>query len=248
MLHYQRLFVVCAMPEELAAAEQILVQAGAKRKQVAWPLGVEARQFQLSGGRELTLLQSGVGLVNAAVTLGVGFSQTRPEGVVLLGVGGALQPELEVGEALVASRVLQHDSVSSMECGIYPMSPGTFFPDRASVEGHEPSFVTDPEMTSWLEQSQGERVRRGTLISGSEFVGAVERKRALGKLAPDAWLVDMESAAVAQVAARAGVPFGVLKTVADRLSPDGSIGHDFVRTLNAAAQSAARVLQKFVAG
>jgi 5'-methylthioadenosine/S-adenosylhomocysteine nucleosidase len=248
MLHYQSLFVVCAMPEELAAAERVLVQAGARRESKEWPLGVESRHFQLSGGRSLTLLQSGVGLVNAAVTLGVGFSQMRPEGVVLLGVGGALQPELEVGEALVVSRVLQHDSVSSMECGIYPMAPGSFFPDRASVEGHEPSFVTDPGITNWLEQALDAGARRGTLISGSEFVGAVERKRALGRLARDAWLVDMEGAAVAQVAVRAGVPFGILKTVADRLSPDGSIGHDFVRTLNAAAQSAARVLERFVAG
>lgn len=248
MLHYQTLFVVCAMPEELAAAEQVLVQAGAKRESKQWPLGVQALSFQLSGGRSLTLLQSGVGLVNAALTLGVAFSQSRPEGVVLLGVGGALKPGLDVGDAVVASRILQHDSVSSMECGIYPMAPGTFFPDRASVEGHEPSFSTDPGITRWLEQALGEGVRRGTLVSGSEFVGAVNRKRALGQLASDAWLVDMESAAVAQVASRAGVPFGVLKTVADRLSPDGSIGHDFVRTLDSAAQSAARVLKKFVAG
>ncbi len=248
MLHFRSLFVVCAMPEELAAAERVLVQAGARRESKEWPLGVEARQFDLSGGRQLTLLQSGVGLVNAAVTLGVGFAQLRPDGVVLLGVGGALRPALEVGEAIVATRVLQHDSVSSMEGGVYPMAPGTFFPDRASVEGHEPSFSANPEITSWLGETLGESARLGTLVSGSEFVGAVERKRALARLAQDAWLVDMEGAAVAQVATRAGVPFGILKTVADRLSPDGSIGHDFVRTLDSAAQSAARVLEKFVAG
>jgi hypothetical protein len=52
---------------------------------------------------------------------------------------------------------------------------------------------------------------------------------------------------VALVAERYGVRFGVAKTVADRLAPDGSIDSDFVRCLHSASAHAAQVAAR-VAG
>jgi adenosylhomocysteine nucleosidase len=82
------------------------------------------------------------------------------------------------------------------------------------------------------------------VLSGNEFVGTLDRKRAIAALHGEALLVDMEAAGVAQIAHRIGLPFVVAKTVSDRLQPDGTIESDFRRCLEAAARNAASVLRK----
>ncbi len=56
----------------------------------------------------------------------------------------------------------------------------------------------------------------------------------------------MESAAVALVAKKIGLPFAVIKTIADRLNPDGSISSDYNRFLKHAAGTASQVISLII--
>jgi len=71
-------------------------------RRLAWPVRF-ARCGDLNGQR-LLLLAHGPGKL-AALAAQVGFARERPDAVVSVGFCGALQPGLQVGDVVVASRV-----------------------------------------------------------------------------------------------------------------------------------------------
>jgi adenosylhomocysteine nucleosidase len=113
------------------------------------------------------------------------------EALLCFGVGGALDPLLCCGDIVLATEVLS---------------------DAARL----------PTYPQWLRQLEtalqgSATVRVGAVLTGDELVCSVERKQALFA-GTGALVVDMESAAVAGVARRAGVPFMALRVVADTAS------------------------------
>jgi len=241
--------ILAAMPEEEAAIFKVFEGAsdqepgGASRfEHVVLPgrLGVSFSELRATSGREL------LGPVNAALTAAM-ICEARPDvdALLLLGVGGALAPHLKIGELVIASSVLQHDSFSSLDFGSPRMAAGSFILSPEDAASHTAWIETDPRLRDWLKTEFAD-ARVGAVLSGSEFVGTVERKRAIAALHGEALLVEMEAAGVAQAARRLGLPFAVAKTVADRLQPDGTIESDFRACLLGAAANAARVVREWV--
>ena len=217
-------------------------------------LGLEMTTADL-GPRQISILKTGIGSVNAGVALALAnamasaaFARGGFDAVILLGVGGALRPELDVGDLVISSRVLQHDYFYSFDHGDQRIRPGALILSSAEAEGHAPEMDADPRLVAWIEKSGWlhagkEKIFVGAVLSGNEFVGTVARKRAIAQLHEEAWLVEMEAAGVAQVATRLGIPFVIAKTVADRLCPDGTIEADFRACLVSASAHAAAALQ-----
>ena len=207
-------------------------------------LAVSFREPRLKRAQQDFLIaRTGIGPVNAALTAAL-IAEARPriDAIILLGVGGALAPELRIGELVISSSVLQHDSFSSLDFGHPRMQPGCYLLSQEDAAAHCAETPADARLTGWLKNAvPGAHV--GAVLSGSEFVGTVERKRTIACLHKQALLVDMEAAGVSQIATRLGLPFVVAKTVADRLNPDGTIESDFRACLHGAATNAARVLK-----
>jgi 5'-methylthioadenosine/S-adenosylhomocysteine nucleosidase len=244
---FKNLLFLAAMDEELDALLAVMADYPAREKVFSKTFDVRARQFELGGGRSVSIARSGVGSVNAALTAGMILEQAPMEAVFLFGVGGALSSGLDIGDLVVSESVVQHDSFSSLESGDHRMRPGSFILSAKDAFGHEHWITADQGLVDlvYLSASKiGGRVHLGTVLSGGEFVGRSERKRFLSGLHPEALLVDMEAAGVAQIASRAGIPFVVAKTVSDRLSPDGSIAGDFERCLRSAAANVAGVMRE----
>jgi 5'-methylthioadenosine/S-adenosylhomocysteine nucleosidase len=185
--------------------------------------------------------------VNAALALGSLVEDLDVDAAILLGVGGALAPGLDIGDVVVSSRVLQHDSYSSLDGGDVRMIPGDLILRYETLQGYESSVPADPALLRWIESRlPGGSYRLGTLLSGNEFVGTTARKSTIAALHPEALLVDMEGAGVAQLCRRVGLPFVVIKTVADRLAPDGTIQSDFLKCLEAAAANASGIFSRLL--
>ncbi len=244
----RNLLILAAMAEEEAALLKELAAipgVHSSSRKISPRLGIEVQEFTV-GARRVQIARSGIGPVNAALTVAMIFEQSPPpDEILLLGVGGSLTPELEMGELVISDRIIQHDSFSSLDTGDHRMRAGDYILSIEEVAHKEVEILADPELSTWLEErSRSEtRVHRGAILSGNEFVGRSARKLELARLHPRALLVDMEAAGVAQIAHRLGVPFVVAKTVADRLHPDGSISTDFSQSLEAAAANAARALR-----
>jgi adenosylhomocysteine nucleosidase len=199
----------------------------------------------------ITIIRTGVGSVNAALALTLAQERIPITSVVLLGVGGALSSELDVGDLVISTCVLQHDYFYSFDHGDQRIRPGALILSSEEAYGHTAEIAADPELIGWLKGAEGNspergRVFTGPILSGNEFVGRTDRKHAVAALIPGALLVDMEAAGVAQIAGRLGIPFVVAKTVADRLNPDGSIESDFRTCLDAACAHAAAALHSLL--
>ncbi len=243
------LLILAAMDEEERALLRALSRAGAPGPisvQLDSPLKITLHEAAIQGGK-LWIARSGMGPVNAALTLAMIAERRAIESVILLGVGGALSADLRIGDLVVSTRVLQHDSYSSLESGHFRMRPGNLVLSQEDAQLEVPTFDASAKLVKWMEGFQGAHtLRKGLIASGSEFVGTVKRKQEIASLHPDALLVDMEAAGIAQTANLLGIPFVVAKTVADRLLPSGSIEADFRTCLEAAAENAAAILTELL--
>ncbi len=248
--HPRHLLVVVAMHEEEAAVLEALHGRPSTVSRIDH-FGFEARTF--SGETTISLLRCGIGAVNAA--LGVAFFVDRAtslppiDGIVLLGVGGAVRTDLAIGDLVVSKQILQHDYFFSLDFGNPRVRPGGLVFTKKDLESHSPYFLAAPDLLPLSRlKAEGSSFKLGTILSGNEFVGTSARKQAIAELDPESLLVEMEAAGIAQVAEKLGIPFVVAKTVADRLFPDGTIESDFRACLEGAAKNAAQIARALVSG
>lgn len=208
-------------------------------------LGLRARQATV-GSYQLLVARSGVGAVNAALTLGFAAERFPLDAVLLLGVAGALRTDFAIGDMVIPERVIQHDAVCSWPEHVELMAPGQLHVSLPKEKRPAPALPADPALYGGLLSvlaAAGIQYRAGgTLLSGSEFVASPARKQELLGGQPDAVAVEMEAAGVAQVARQLGIPFLVVKTIADRLAPDGTIVEDYRQFTQRAAENAAQIV------
>lgn len=199
------------------------------------------------GNHQITVVQSGVGLVNGALTTSYAIDSLKPEVIFLLGVAGALGTHLEIGDAVVATQVLQHDAIYSGEDAEF-MAPGELHVSIPKDKRPSPLLETHSLLSGWviLQLADVTNVHSGTILSGSEFVGNTNRKKELASIRTDVLAVEMEAAGVGQIAARRGVPLIVVKTIADRVTPDGSVSSEYLKFSEAAAETAAHIASAIV--
>lgn len=186
-------------------------------------------------GVPLLLAACGIGKVNAAALtqalLGRGASA-----VLFSGVAGGVDPDLRVGDLVVAHDALQHD-VDVTALGYEP----------AQVPGEPPVWAADPALRDLVAAAaaevaaeEGVRLVVGRVVSGDTFVADPGRVAALRERF-GATCAEMEGAAVAQVCARWGVPWAIVRSVSDTADHDASV--DFRAFTRLAARRAVAVVR-----
>lgn len=182
-------------------------------------------------GHEVEVAECGVGKVNAAM-LATLLCLRNARAVIFSGVAGALHPGLAVGDLVISVDCVQHD-VDVTALGYAPgQVPGETFAWRADDGLRRLARAACAEL-------DGVRVREGRVLSGDRFVADPEAARGLHELFGAA-CVEMEGAAVAQVCARAGVPFLVIRSMSD--TADGNAQPDFRAFTRLAAQQSRQVV------
>ncbi len=226
--------VLTAIPEEIAAFGAHLVQTG--RETVA---GVPIHHGTLDG-QAVVLAESGIGKVNGALAAAILLDRFGCGGIVFSGVAGGLDPALAVGDLVIATEVIQHDYGALVQGDFEVYRAGALpFPRFRGPLGH----VADPELIARARGTfAGETgVHFGPILTGDTYLAcAATRERLFASFAGRA--VDMESAAVAQVAAAFGVPWLVIRALSDLAGADSHL--DFQAFVHdAAAKAAAAVLK-----
>jgi adenosylhomocysteine nucleosidase len=80
-------------------------------------------------GKTITLVQSGVGKVHAAVATQMLISQFAPEAIFSCGTAGSLDPQYQIGDLIVAESTTQHDYGFIL--------PGKFIPYGLKIETNQ---------------------------------------------------------------------------------------------------------------
>ncbi len=174
-------------------------------------------------GQPVTVARSGVGKVNAAAATSALLLLSKPSALVTLGSAGAIAERLEVGDVVVSSRVIQHDVGTYRSGEFRPSGIPTYDADgiAAPVDYLEGDTVLVREairvsLDLDLRSANGKKARviAGTVATGDSVLASTEKQYWL-RATFGAAVVDMESAAVAQVASAHGVPWVAVRAVSD---------------------------------
>ncbi|MBU1749742.1 MAG: 5'-methylthioadenosine/adenosylhomocysteine nucleosidase [Chloroflexi bacterium] len=201
--------VLGALPIEVAP-----VRAAMQVSETATVAGVRMWRGTLAG-RPLVLGQMGVGKVQAAMAAQMLIDRWQPVALVVTGTAGALDPDLGVGDVVVARAVRPHDVGAHLPDGFQPTGVRTFDERGRSVMRRD--LPADPALVERaLVAGEGLpfRVLAGAVVSGDQVILHAERRQWLRE-AFAAQAVEMEGAAVAQVAAAHGIPWVIVRGISD---------------------------------
>ena len=95
--------IIVAEPEEHEAIEKIVE---IKSKKVIFELMFTEAVI---GSKEIILVKCGIGKVNAARTTQLLIDKYNPDYIIDVGVAGALNPMLEIGDIVIGETLVQHD-------------------------------------------------------------------------------------------------------------------------------------------
>lgn len=217
---------------------------------------IEAAQLSQSGGfnfvsgrlagKEVVLLQCGIGKVNAAVGAALLLERFPIRALINTGSAGGLLAEQKVGDLVVSSAALQHDvdiCAFGYEKGQLPGLPAVFPADLDLAERAE-TVVAVLKARSALDA--GINCTRGIIGSGDVFMHEAQRLLALRQDFPGLCAVEMEGAAIAQVCFLFKTPFVILRALSDIAGQDSPIRFDDF--LPVAARNSSILVEELVKG
>lgn len=244
--------LICAMPEEAARLREAMRDARVERR--------GRREFVIGRlfERETALCASRCGKVAAGATMAAMIERYHATPFILTGAAGALADSLSVGDIVLADTLIQHD----LDASALPRFTKFEVPLLGASR-----FRADPTLTALAEAAAREfverdleadvpprlraefgiarpRVVRGTIASGDRFIASEAERQALLRELPDVLCVEMEGAAVAQVAYEYDVPFAVIRTISDIANHSAPIA--FERFLQIVAHVTYGVVQRLL--
>ena len=162
--------------------------------------GVEYHRGTLAG-KQVVVCCAGMGKANAAATTQVLITRYGAEKIIFSGIAGNMTSKIGIGDVVIGKTVLYHDAQLDMICQNPP---------------YLKEYTGDPALIAAAEKAcaeAGVKALTGKIATGDLFVGDSETK------APDC--VEMEGAAVSQIAAKNDVPCVILRAMSDNADEDG---------------------------
>lgn len=198
-------------------------------------------------GLESCVVFSRIGKVASAATATTLIERYGVNLLLFTGVAGAAHPDLNVGDIILGESLVQHDMDASplpafrrFEIPLLGVSHFAGAPtllDLAETAGRrflDTEFGGPEQSPAYTEFGiRAPKLLRGLIASGDQFLADAEKVSVLRQALPGLLCIEMEGAAVAQVAHEHGIPCLVMRTVSDKA--DHSAGIDFLRFLDRAA-------------
>lgn len=188
-------------------------------------------------GRQVVLLRSGVGKVQAAMATTLLHEHFKPTAVINIGSAGGLIAGMEIGDIIISQETAHHD-VDLTPIGLAP----------ATLPGLPQTFPSDPALISLLQEVLTDleiSFQIGLIGTGDAFIADQARVMAIKAIFPNIKAVEMEAAAIAQVCYLYQTPFIVIRALSDL--PDKEMPMSFVEYLDFAAKNSANIVLKVLA-
>jgi adenosylhomocysteine nucleosidase len=218
--------IIGAMTEELEALLETLQN---KQTTQHGPFTLHSGTLE---GQKVLLAQCGIGKVNAAALTQLLILQ-KVEKIIFTGVAGAVDVSLNVGDIVISTDALQHDSdVRALGYKLGEV-PGETLSWQADEGLLELAFAA-------AQTIQGISIRKGRVLSGDQFIASAEKVRELREVFAGA-CAEMEGAAVAQICSKWNIPFVIVRSMSD--SADHSATIDFREFTKVAASHAKQVVR-----
>lgn len=170
-------------------------------------------------GKEIVVVRSGIGKVNAGICAQILVDDYQVDGIVNTGIAGSLRGEINIGDIVISTDAVQHD-MDAVAFG-YPLGQ---IPRMDTL-----AFQADQRLSDLAEQSCRNvlpelGVFRGRVASGDAFIANRERKDSILKEF-DACCCEMEGAAIAQAAYLNQTPFVIIRAISDKADDSASMDY-----------------------
>ena len=187
--------------------------------------------------KNIVLVESGVGKVNAARTTQVLIDNYKIDAVINVGSAGSANQELQIGDIVIGKTLVQHD----FDITAFGHPKGYISNVGEKIKSDE-NLIKSMEQTIENLQNKEFKIKMGTIASGDIFCTEPKMKEKIrDKFNADA--IEMEGAAIAQVCKLDNVPVLVIRSISD--SPNGNNNITFEQYLETASKRCAEILSQF---
>ncbi len=197
--------IIGAMDEEI----YILKEKMQLEKELSFA-GMNFYQGKLNN-QEIIVVRSGIGKVNAAICTQILISNFSVSAIINTGVAGAIYDELEVGDIVISSDVIEHDvdvtGFGNYKLGQIPrMDEYIFKADEKLIH----AAVEAGQTKDWKH-----KIVVGRILSGDVFVASTEKKSFLWNEF-QGYCTEMEGAAIGHTCYVNDVPFLIIRSISDK--------------------------------
>ena len=188
-------------------------------------------------GKEVVLLKSGIGKVNAAMSTTILLEKYQPDVVINTGSAGGFDPELSVGSIVISDEVRHHD-----------VDVTAFGYEIGQMAGMPAAYKSDEKLMAIAKEAVEEvgehQAAVGLICSGDVFMADPVRVEAVREQFPTMKACEMEAAGVAQVCYQFGTPFVVIRALSDIAGKQSDVSFD--EFLPVAAKHSTEVVLKAI--
>ncbi|MCT4565079.1 MAG: 5'-methylthioadenosine/adenosylhomocysteine nucleosidase [Maledivibacter sp.] len=188
--------------------------------------------------KEVVLVRSGIGKVNAAVCTQILASNYKVSHIINTGVAGAVHEDLDVGDIVISSDVIEHDFDATgfgYKLGEIPRMDTYIF--DASKELIDITY----------EASRSETIKHKTMIgrilSGDIFVASSDKKEFLWN-SFKGYCTEMEGAAIGHTSYLNNIPFVIIRAISDKA--DGTAHTNFNEFVLEAAKNSSNIVKNII--
>ena len=162
------------------------------------------------GGKEVVIVRSGIGKVNAGICAQILVSQFGADTLINTGIAGSLDAQIDIGDMVISTDALHHDmdaTVFGDPAGQIPRMDTLSFPAdkelvKKAVAANEKA---NPDIHTFT----------GRVASGDQFISDKEVKERIVSLFHP-MCVEMEGAGIAQAAYLNKVSYVIIRAISDK--------------------------------
>lgn len=180
---------------------------------------------------DVVALFCGVCKVNAAISAQMLIDKFNVTHIIVIGVSGAINADLNILDTVIAKEVSYHDIAKEILTEYHPWMDNIF-------------FTTDTDLLSGLIGSSAHdpSVVVGRMATGEKFIDSQGREEIIKSCNP--LCVDMETASIAHVCYVNRIPFAAIRTISD--TPKESGNDVFEKNCKRAGNKSATVLRRYL--
>ena len=223
--------IIAAMQEEMQEIKKIMTEIEEKKV-------YELTFFEGKiNNKNVVLVESGVGKVNAARTTQILIDKFKVEAIINVGSAGCANSELEIGDIVIGKKLVQHD----FDITAFGHPKGFISNVGENVES-DSKLIEIMEQTISKLQDKEFKIKVGIIASGDIFCTEKTMKDKIRtKFNADA--IEMEGSAIAQVCKLDNIPFIVIRSISD--NPNGNNNITFEQFLEKASKRCAQIIEEF---
>lgn len=187
-------------------------------------------------GHEIYLTRCDPGKVNAAIAAQQLIDHFQVNAVFNMGSSGALAPELEVGDLVIATEAIQHD----FDITSWGLQPGELIFDAVTAKDTgqlkfrtQQVFNSDSKLSQLAFDSADQielaelnghapKVYSGRILSGDQFINSRDKAEGLWNTL-HGLCTDMEAAAISHTCSINNVPFLCIRAISDKADHSATV-------------------------